>query len=457
MPPARFVLAANRLPVRWDEEACAWETSPGGLVSALTPILQEREGAWVGWTGMPDHEPDPFVHDGILHRPVPLSPDEIEEHYRGFCNGTLWPLYHNALRSPEFHRHWWRPYRAVNRRFARTIAEALDPEGAAWIHDYHLQLVPGALRRLRPAARIGFFLHIPFPSVGLFAHLPWRRALLEGLLGSDVLAFQTRRSASNFEEAALRHSGAIAADGGLEWKGRFVRLQWAPIAIDTAAFEARARAPEVRDHAASIRRRLGPNRKVLLGVDRLDYTKGIDVRLKALHTFYQRHEEEALRCAFLQIAVPSREAVAEYRAEREHVERLVGQINGGYGRPGYQPVTYMYRSVPVEELTACYVAADIMLVTPLCDGMNLVAKEYVASRIDDTGMLVLSEFAGAAAELEEALLVNPFDVNGLVQTLREAVRLEEPEQRERMAALRARVRRHDVFAWSEQCLAAIEG
>jgi trehalose 6-phosphate synthase len=451
-----FVVAANRLPVRLDRDAGTWETSPGGLVSALTPILREREGTWVGWTGMPDHAPEPFVHDEIVQRPIRLTKAEIEGHYRGFCNGTLWPLYHNAIRSPEFHRHWWRPYREVNRRFAEAIADSLAPDGVAWIHDYHLQLAPTLVRQLRPQARIGFFLHIPFPPTQLFAYLPWRRELLQGLLGADVLAFQTRESVANFEEAAGRYAGAAPVGDGLSWRGRHVRLQWAPIAIDTAAFEQRAASAAVERHAASIRKRLGAGRTIMLGVDRLDYTKGIDVRLKALQTFYEQHEDEAGECAFLQVAVPSREEVAEYAAMRMRVERLVGQINGAHGRPGYTPATYMYRKLPVDELTACYRAADIMLVTPLCDGMNLVAKEFVATRIDGTGLLVLSEFAGAAAELEEALLVNPFDVDGLARTLRDAVRMAPEEKRARTAALRARVRDHDVYDWSRQCLEAIE-
>ncbi|MFQ5678764.1 MAG: trehalose-6-phosphate synthase [Gemmatimonadota bacterium] len=451
-----FVVAANRLPVRWSDDEGGWETSPGGLVSALTPILREREGTWVGWTGQPDHAPKPFLHDHIVHRAVPLGAEEIAAYYRGFCNATLWPLYHNAIRSPEYHRHWWRPYVRVNRRFAAAVADAMRSDGTAWVHDYHLQLVPAYLRERAPEARIGFFLHIPFPPVELFAYLPWRREVLEGLLGADVLAFQTGQSVSNFREAALRYTRAIPRVDGLEFRGRYVRLQWAPIAVDTARFEGLARSSDVERQAASIRRRLGPERKVLLGVDRLDYTKGIDVRLKWLETFFERYPETAMGCAVLQIAVPSREKVSEYEEQRQEVERLVGQINGAFGRPGYTPVTYMYRNLEAEELVACYRAADVMMVTPLCDGMNLVAKEYVATRWGETGMLVLSEFAGAATELEEALLVNPYAVDELARTLREAVELPERETRRRMAALRAHVCSYDVFAWSRRCLTALD-
>lgn len=453
---SRLVVAANRLPVAWNEQTEEWETSPGGLVSALTPILQKDEGAWVGWTGEAEHAPDPFEHDGIRQCPVPISADEIRNHYLGFCNTTIWPLYHNAIRTPEYHRHWWRPYDAVNRRFADAIADSLRWGGTVWVHDYQLQLVPGYLRERRSDAAIGFFLHIPFPPVELFAYLPWRRNVLRRLLASDVLGFQTQADAQNFAACAERYVGARSVEGGVEFDDRFVRLQAAPISIDTGHFERLARSPKVQAHADSLRRRLGPDRTVILAVDRLDYTKGIGHRLKALTTFFERRPETAERCAVLQVAVPTREEIPDYQEMRDEVDRLVGQLNGRFGKPGYTPFTYMYRSLPQEELVACYRAADVMLVTPLKDGMNLVAKEYVATCYDDSGVLVLSEFAGAAVELEEALQVNPFDSDWLAYTIDEAVNLSAGEKRNRMAALRARVWDYDVFDWSQDCLAAIE-
>jgi trehalose 6-phosphate synthase len=450
-----FVVAANRLPVRWNEEAEEWRSSPGGLVTALKPILQERDGTWVGWTGQPDLAPDPFEHEGILQRPVTLSSKEISDYYHGFCNATIWPLYHNAIRTPEYHRHWWRPYESVNRRFADAIVDVLDPDGAVWIHDYHLQLVPGLVRAAMPDARVGFFLHIPFPPLELFSYIPWRREILRGLLGADVVAFQTRESVENFAEAAERFVRASTTEDGLVVDGGFVRLQVAPISVDTGAFARIAAAPETEAHAASIRERMG-GRRILLGVDRLDYTKGIANRLKAIETFFERFPETAYDCAVLQIAVPTRQAVADYVEMRGRVERLVGRINGRFGRPGFTPITYSYRSLPAEELIACYRAADVMMVTPFRDGMNLVAKEYVASRVEDSGVLVLSEFAGAADELEDALLVNPNDVDWLASTLDRAARLPAEEQRRRMASLRARVAESDVFAWSRRCLEPLD-
>lgn len=453
---ASLIVAANRLPVAWNDESDEWEASPGGLVSALTPILQEADGAWVGWTGRPDHAPDEFVHDGIRQLAVPVSADEIENHYLGFCNATIWPLYHNAIRTPEFHRHWWRPYEAVNRRFAERIADSLRWGGTVWVQDYQLQLVPGFLRERRSDAAIGFFLHIPFPPSELFGYLPWRRNVLRQLLAADVVAFQTDSDRENFAECAERFVAARPTEGGVEFDGRLVRLQAAPISIDAGSFERIARSTAVGAHADSLRRRLGPDRTVLLAVDRLDYTKGIAHRLKALSTFFERRPETARQCAVLQVAVPTREEIPDYADMRDEVDRLVGQLNGRFGTPGYTPFTYMYRSLPQEELVACYRAADVMIVTPLCDGMNLVAKEYVATRYDDTGTLVLSEFAGAASELTEALQVNPYDTDWLAYTIDEAVNLSAGEKRNRMAALRQRVWDHDVFDWAKSCLDAIE-
>jgi trehalose 6-phosphate synthase len=451
---SKFVVVSNRLPVSRDEEEDRWVTSLGGLVSALVPILREREGVWIGWTGAPDFAPAPFTHDDMRLHAVPLDQDEMDHYYLGFCNNTLWPLYHNAIRTPQYHRRWWHPYRLINERFADKTAQVLTPSGLAWVHDYQLQLVPQFLRERRPDATIGFFLHIPFPPVELFAYLPWRESMLRGLLGADVLAFQTEQSVNNFRDAALRYSGAQEAGSDLEYESRRVTLQWAPISIDAEAFDRTAR--RVYGQADQLRERVTPIRTIMLGVDRLDYTKGIDHRLRAIQTFHERYADDAANTVLLQIAVPSREELIQYAEQRERVERLVGQINGEYGRPGYTPVVYMYRHFEFEELVTAYVAADVMLVTPLCDGMNLVAKEYVASRTSDDGLLVLSEFAGAASELREAMLINPFNLDEFAETLRRAVHIAPGEAATRMHVLRETVRRNDVYRWSRACLGALE-
>lgn len=399
--PKRIIVAANRLPVaRVDND---WQISPGGLVSALVPILREQHGAWVGWTGIADYAPDPFNHDGIENRPVPLSAEDLDGYYYGFCSGTLWPLYHDALRVPEYHRHWWRAYREINQRFADETAKALQPGDVAWIQDYQLQLVPGMVRELRDDITIGFYLHIPFPPVELFARLPWRREILEGLLGADVIAFQTRLGRHNFVRAAKQFAGAQGATRQLRVGDRTVRLKTAPISIDASRFTEAAKSPRVKELADGLRSQLGPERTLVLGVDRLDYTKGIDVRLGAFETLLEAHSADEF--VFVQIAVPSREEVGDYAAMRSQIEQIVGRINGDHGRPGQVPVHYLYRNLPFEELVAYYTMADVMTVTPLRDGLNLVAKEYVASRVEGDGVLVLSEFTGAAQELQSALQI----------------------------------------------------
>ncbi len=450
----RIVVVANRLPLRRTEHG--WETSPGGLVSAVAPFLQGRGGSWVGWTGVADDAPAPFIHEGIEQRPVRLSQPEIDDFYLGFSNGTIWPLYHDAIRSPEFHRHWWHPYVAVNRRFAEQAAEALRPGDIAWIHDYQLQLVPAMLRRLRPDVRIGFFLHIPFPPVEILARLPWRKEILHGLMGADVVAFQTRLGRHNFGRAVRRFLEGEGTTRRLQAGDRSVQLMSAPISIDTKSYGALGASRSVEERVAALRRELGADRKVILGVDRLDYTKGIDVRLRAFDTLLQRHRERAEDVVFLQVAVPSREGVGDYLAMREEVEGLVGRINGSHGELHHMPVHYRYGSLEAEELVAYYRMADVMCVTPFRDGMNLVAKEYVASRSGDNGVLVLSEFAGAAEELRQALLVNPYDVDGVAETLWRALQLSLAEERSRMRALRRQVQRSDVFRWARTCIEAIQ-
>lgn len=453
----RLVVIANRLPVarqRQKGKKSEWTISPGGLVSALTPILQESRGAWVGWHGSSGAAPDPFDNEGIRLRPVGLSRSEFSAFYEGFSNRTLWPLYHDALRTPEFRRRWWWPYRDVNRRFAEAAAEELRPGDVAWVQDYHLQLVPSMLRELRPDVRIGFFLHIPFPALELYSRLPWRREIVEGLLGADLIGFQTRLGVKNFFEAARRFGGYRLRDGKVQVGGREASVRALPISIDAAEFASIAQTDRVRRRAAQLKERIEA-RKLILGVDRLDYTKGIDVRLRAVEEVLSRGNFGVEDFCAIQVAVPSRETVTEYAEQRSRIEELVGRINGEFSETGATAVQYLRRSLPREELVAYYLAADVMAVTPLRDGMNLVAKEYVASRVDGDGVLVLSEFAGAASELRQAMLVNPFDIDGMASTLEAALGMEERAMRRQMATLRRAVARHDVHDWAEQFFGAL--
>jgi trehalose 6-phosphate synthase len=448
-----LVIVANRLPVDRVTESdgtITWRRSPGGLVSAIEPVMRAHDGVWIGWPGGTDQDLQPFEDDGLRLVPLSMTPEEIEEHYEGFSNGTLWPLYHDLVAKPEFHREWWDTYVKVNRRFAEKAAELAAKGATVWVHDYQLQLVPQFLRELRPDLRIGFYLHIPFPPGELFQQLPWRRQILEGLLGADLVGFQLPGAAQNFVRLVRQRVGhKTHRDLVYLPDGRTVRAAPFPISIDAAGFEELAGSDAVTKRAEEIREALGNPRRIFLGIDRLDYTKGIFARLRAFGELIRDGHLTVEDAVFVQVAVPSRERVEQYRLLRDEIDRLVGRINGDLGQIGKPAISYMHTSYPREEMAALYRSADIMVVTPYRDGMNLVAKEYVACRIDDDGALVLSEFAGAADELRQAWLVNPYDMNGMKAALLEAYRAEPKELTKRMKAMRKQISQHDVKAWAD--------
>ena len=455
---ADLVIVANRLPVDRvtnPDGSPGWRRSPGGLVTAVEPVMRANDGIWIGWPGT-DEDVDPFHDQGMDLMPIALSEREIEEFYEGFANATLWPLYHDVVAKPEFHREWWDSYVAVNRRFAEQASTCAAEGATVWVHDYQLQLVPQMLRELRPDLRIGFFLHIPFPPAELFQQLPWRRQLLEGLLGADLVGFQLPGAAQNFVRLVRQRVGhKTHRDLVYLPDGRTVRAAAFPISIDAAGFEKLARSEEVEKRAVEIREALGNPRKVFLGVDRLDYTKGIYARLRAFAELIADGELDVEEAVFVQVATPSREEVEQYRILRDEIDRLVGRINGDLGRIGRPAISYLHSSYPREEMAALYRSADVMVVTPYRDGMNLVAKEYVACRFDNCGALVLSEFAGAADELRQAWLVNPYDINGMKAALLEAYRAEDKDVTRRMKAMRKQVMENDVAAWSDSFLAEL--
>jgi trehalose 6-phosphate synthase len=456
-----LVIVANRLPVDRVEQpdgSFAWRPSPGGLVSAIEPVMRANDGVWMGWPGGTEQELEPFEDDGLEMHPISMTAEEIEGHYEGFSNGTLWPLYHDLVAKPEFHREWWDSYVEVNQRFAEQAAELANEGALVWVHDYQLQLVPQLLRQLRPDLRIGFYLHIPFPPAELFQQLPWRRQLLEGLLGADLVGFQLPGGAANFVRLVRQRVGhKTHRDLVYLPDGRTVRAAAFPISIDAAGFEELARSEEVTARAAEIRQALGEPTKIFLGVDRLDYTKGIYARLRAYSELIVDGHFDVEDAVFVQVAVPSREQVETYQRLRDEIDRLVGRINGDLGRIGRPAISYLHSSYPREEMAALYRAADIMVVTPYRDGMNLVAKEYVACRYDDRGALVLSEFAGAADELRQAWLVNPYDINGMKSALLDAYRADEKELTRRMRAMRRTVSNKDVAAWADSFMTALAG
>jgi trehalose 6-phosphate synthase len=447
-----FVVVANRLPIdmeRLPDGSTTFKRSPGGLVTALEPLLRKRRGAWIGWPGVTDGDEDPIVEDDLEMRPVRLSADDVAEYYEGFSNATLWPLYHDVIVKPIYHRSWWDRYVDVNRRFAEATARAV---------------VPKMLRMLRPDLTIGFFLHIPFPPIELFMQMPWRTEIIEGLLGADLVGFHLPGGAQNFLILARRLVGANTSRATVGVRSRFGEIQVGfrtvkvgafPISIDSAELDSKARDRGIRQRAREIRADMGNPRKVLLGVDRLDYTKGINVRLEAFSELLDEGRANAEDTVLVQLATPSRERVESYIEMREDIERQVGHINGEYGEVGHPVVHYIHRPLPRDELIAFFVAADVMLVTPLRDGMNLVAKEYVACRSDLGGALVLSEFTGAAAELRQAYLTNPHHLDGVKDSIEAALTQSPEEGRRRMRALRRQVLAHDVDRWARSFLDAL--
>jgi trehalose 6-phosphate synthase len=457
--PSDLVIVANRLPVdrvTLSDGTPGWRRSPGGLVTAIEPVMRAGGGVWIGWAGGTEGDLEPFEDDGMALVPLSLNAEEIERFYEGFSNGTLWPLYHDVVAKPEFHREWWDSYVSVNRRFAEKAAELCAKNATVWVHDYQLQLVPQMLRELRPDVRIGFYLHIPFPPAELFQQLPWRRQILEGLLGADLVGFQLPGGAQNFVRLVRQRVGhKTHRDLVYLPDGRTVRAAAFPISIDAAGFEKLATSGSVATRASDIREALGNPRKIFLGIDRLDYTKGIYARLRAYSELIKDGHFDVEDAVFVQVAVPSREQVEQYRILRDEIERLVGRINGDLGRIGRPAISYLHASYPRDEMAALYRAADIMVVTPYRDGMNLVAKEYVACRFTDDGALVLSEFAGAADELRQAWLVNPYDINGMKAALLEAYQADDKELTRRMKAMRKQVRQHDVVAWAESFMSEL--
>ena len=462
-----FVVVANRLPIDMElqpDGTVVFKRSPGGLVTALEPLLRRNRGAWIGWPGVVDADEDPIVENGLQLHPVRLDDDDVADYYEGFSNATLWPLYHDLIVKPVYERRWWDRYVDVNRRFAEATSRAAAPNATVWVQDYQLQLVPKMLRSLRPDLTIGFFMHIPFPPVEIFMQLPWRAEIIEGLLGADLVGFHLAGGAQNFLLLARRLAGAETSRASIGVRSRFgevdlghrkVKVGAFPISIDSAELDLRARDANIRRRAKEIRAELGNPRKILLGVDRLDYTKGIEVRLRAFAELLAEGRAKRDDTVLIQLATPSRERVDSYRLLRNDIEQQVGHINGEYSEVDHQVVRYMHRAVPRDELIAFFVASDVMLVTALRDGMNLVAKEYVACRSDLGGALVLSEFTGAAAELHQAYLTNPHDPEGVKDAIEAALNQTPEEGRRRMRALRRQVLTHDLDRWARSFLDAL--
>ena len=462
MTDPRVLIVANRLPVTVRAHDNRIETVPssGGLASGLGRCHSRSRGAWFGWPGHSADTPEQrqqideqLSAEGMV--PVHLSAAQIAGYYHGFANGVLWPLFHYSIDRVPVDAAGWSEYQEVNEAFADEVARDYRPGDTIWVHDYHLMLLPGMLRQRLPRARIGFFLHIPFPSSEVFRILPWRREILHGLLGADLIGFHTFGYLRHFMTSLLHVDGVEHDVDRVRVADREVTVGAFPMGVDAAGFAAMADAPNVRARVDALRQETG-NRRIVLGIDRLDYTKGIPRRLEAFARLFERDPTLCDRVRYIQVAVPSRGEVDSYQRYRREVDETVGRMNGAFGTVQSLPIHYVHHSVSQEELVALYCAADVMLVTPLRDGMNLVAKEFVASRTDDDGVLVLSEFAGASAELQSAVTVNPYDVHAVADSIERGLSMTADERRARMRTLRRSVCKHDVFAWADGFLARLQ-
>ena len=453
----RIIIVSNRLPVTVTkrEGVFHFHSSAGGLATGLGSFYREKGGLWLGWPGISAESARGREEEIISRleelscRPVFLTQRQIENYYYGFSNKTLWPLFHYFLQYAVFDQKLWETYRRVNRLFCEAVVEVADPDSTIWVHDYQLLLLPGMLRERLPEAQIGFFLHIPFPSFEIFRVLPWRAELLKGLLGADLIGFHTFEYARHFLSSVRRILGYEHSLGLVATDQQVVKVDAFPMGIDFERFARSSERPDVRHEIRRIRRRIG-ERRVILSVDRLDYTKGIAQRLKAYDLLFERYPEYKEKVVLILVAVPSRTRVEHYMLLKREVDELIGRINGRHGGFGWTPVWYLYRAVPFATLAALYNLADVALVTPMRDGMNLIAKEYVATTPGDRGVLILSEMAGAAAEMGEAIIINPFDLNQMAEAMREALEMPEDEQRERNRIMKERLKRYDVHRWANE-------
>ena len=465
-----LMIVSNRLPISFESsgKTLTVKSSSGGLVSALEPFLKKKGGVWVGSAGAEQDKRIPRLlaeeskEHAHRYELVFLTEEENAKFYEGFSNEILWPLFHDLQTRCNFEPEYWDFYVRVNEKFAETIRRSTRTGELIWIHDYQLMQVAAALRRKGVDSQLAFFLHIPFPSPDIFAKLPWRTQILEGLLEHDLIGLQTDRDERNFiaclraympqVRIKRRDTMRIIHNGARETiLGPF------PISVDFADFDSGAKSTEVDKRTAEINEQLRGKRMVL-GVDRLDYTKGITERIKAFASLLEEHPEMRRKVSLIQVAVPSRENIPWYQHLKSEIEQLVSSVNGEYGEPGWVPINYLYRSIPRTEILSLYRAADVALITPLKDGMNLIAKEYCAARVKGDGVLILSEFAGAAMEMQSgAILVNPYDHIAVADAIYRALHMPAAEQRRHMLRLRAQVRRYDLDRWVNQFLSAARG
>lgn len=455
---SRVVIVSNRLPVTFSKEEGKIQVTPasGGLVTALKPILNEKAGCWIGWSGTDDFGEEELQLDfqGLALLPLALSQEEVALFYRGFSNAVIWPLFHDLPSLCDFQPEFWKGYESVNQKFAARVAEKIEEQDFVWVHDYQLMLVGQFLRERKNPIKLSFFLHIPFPSWDIFAKLPWRMQVLSALLEYDLIGFQTVRDKRNFIECLRRlmpHLIFQSSQGFHVLKGgpREVKVGAFPISVDYQEIVKQGAAKEVADSAWYIHEKF-PGQQIVFSLDRLDPSKGIPFRLEAIRHLLKHHPDLHQKVTFVQVVIPSRTEVPLYQNLKQAIDQLVGDINSQFTKEAWVPIHYSFRSLKNEELLGYYKTSEMLLVTPLKDGMNLVAKEYIAANVDLRGVLVLSEFAGAASQLQKgALVINPYDIEGLSHAIYKGLNLNREERAVRMRHMRRQVARYDIFWWAK--------
>lgn len=459
----KTIIVSNRLPVkiqRNEKKQLEYHTSAGGLATGLGSIYKEGNNLWIGWPGLVTSRKDEKaeIAEGISKEsmvPVFLTEEDIKDFYEGFSNETLWPNFHYFIQYAIYDPKLWEAYKRVNRKFVDEIAKKCDPDDTLWIHDYQLMLVPGMLRERFPEASIGFFLHIPFPSYEIFRLIPWRRELLNGVLGSDLIGFHTYDDMRHFLSSVSRLAGLSNNQGQVTVGNRTVMVDSFPMGIDYEKYAQNAASPEALEKEVHYRISLG-DQKLILAIDRLDYSKGIPQRLKAFELLFERYPQYRDKISLIMVVVPSRDQVGKYKELKEEVDRLVGRINGKFGKINWTPIHFFYRSFPLEELSAFYRMADVALVTPMRDGMNLVCKEFIASKINKKGVLILSEMCGASKELSDSILINPNDIDQIVEAIHRALTMPEEEQIMHITTMQNSLRRYNITHWVDLFMTSLK-
>ncbi|MDX5421993.1 MAG: bifunctional alpha,alpha-trehalose-phosphate synthase (UDP-forming)/trehalose-phosphatase [Hymenobacteraceae bacterium] len=450
---SKLIIVSNRLPVKLEEKEgeLSYKTSEGGLATGLGSIYKQDDNLWIGWPGMvveDEAKQKKITSDlkGESMHPVFLTESEIKEFYEGFSNETLWPTFHYFNQYAIYDQQLWETYVEVNQKYCDAVVKQAGPEDTIWVHDYQLLLLPSMLREKLPDSTIGFFQHIPFPSYEVFRLLPWRKEILVGMLGSDLIGFHTYDDMRHFLSSVNRIVGYGSMHGWINMESRSLLVDSFPMGIDYDKYASIAKTEEVIKREKIYRNNLVAE-KLIISIDRLDYSKGIPQRLEAFEKFLEKYPDFHEKVTLVMLVVPSRDAVEKYKELKEEVDEMVGRINGKYSHMGWNPIQYFYRSYPLETLSAFYRMADVALVTPMRDGMNLVCKEYVASKHDQTGVLILSEMAGASKELSDAVLINPNDINQMVEALHRALTMPVEEQKVHMASMQETLKRYNIHHW----------